>query len=885
MKRKNLFILIAAIVIIAVIVGNFYTRKYAVLHSDPVDAIPQDAAYFLEVKNNHDGVSALAKAGFFRSLCSDSSFAAMRRNMLLIDSISASEEIASQMNAKQIVYISAHPTKADEFDYLFLLNIPRGETERAVTNVVLKLIGEDEEESVREYEDVKIHEVNTNKANAITFAVSRGILMLSRTSFLVEDAIRQLKSGVSFKKQKAFTLVNKRVASDEYAALFINSAGTHDLLSAFIDPSHQLIQESTGRIWDWSRWSVSLEDKGLRMTGNNSSRDTGNLLSAFRGIAPVESRIAGIAPGRTALLISYTSTDLPPVLDRWKNSRLFFAGSEYRKAAVDSFSKKFKVDLTKNMRWAEKELACIVTEPASNSIESNLYAYVRAGNAAEAVNQLKNLQTASSGEIIKYRQRQIVHINITALVPMFFGSQFSDMQDTWFTSAGDYIIFAATPAILKSAIDDIEDKKTLERSADFKLNTSFSGFSGVLNVYFNMKRGEKILRAFGNESISPLISEDGILNRTIESITLSVGKGSDLYPVKAHLNFNSSSGSPVRLLWSAQLDTVAATPPCLIVDGSNELMAVQDLRNNLYLLDESGKIIWKKNIGETIVGNINSITSNGYPHPQLVFNSATRLFQLDLNGETKSNFPLKLPAPATTGCVIGRANENVNENIFIWCSNGLMYAYEVSGKPVDSWVFNQFVTGLVKSPELIKIGPQYNFILQNNERAWICSFTGKLTPLGSIKNSPKRICPLEVDSAKKLSLYVLQNDSSFGHISMTAPSVFLRSNQSGITDFAAINGKDEILVLLKNDSLLATDDDEEEFKLLKRISPDQHFIRQQNGRSYSGIGNTADHTFFLINSEGNIPAGFPAKGSSDFYISPTEKVFIGDGDMVYVYGM
>ncbi|MFN8165490.1 MAG: hypothetical protein U0X76_04805 [Bacteroidia bacterium] len=57
-------------------------------------------------------------------------------------------------------------------------------------------------------------------------------------------------------KSRAFTLVNKRVGSDEYAASFVNSANLR-LRSAFGDPSHQLIQESTGRIWDWSTLSRS----------------------------------------------------------------------------------------------------------------------------------------------------------------------------------------------------------------------------------------------------------------------------------------------------------------------------------------------------------------------------------------------------------------------------------------------------------------------------------------------------------------------------------------------------------------------------------------------------------------------------------------------------
>ena len=50
MKRIVISSIIALVVLILAATGYYYSQKYAVLHSNPIDAIPTDAAWFLELK-------------------------------------------------------------------------------------------------------------------------------------------------------------------------------------------------------------------------------------------------------------------------------------------------------------------------------------------------------------------------------------------------------------------------------------------------------------------------------------------------------------------------------------------------------------------------------------------------------------------------------------------------------------------------------------------------------------------------------------------------------------------------------------------------------------------------------------------------------------------
>lgn len=898
MKRKNIIVISAITLTVLILVGNFYTRKYAVLHADPVDAIPPDAAFFVEVKNGMTGAQKLLQAPFFSSLCKDSSFSRLKNNIRLLDSLLQESEIPNSIRQNQIVYISAHPTKADEFDFLFMTNIPRGETERAVVSSIIDIAGDEFEENVREYEDVKLHELIRNQNIEFIFSVTSGIVMISRTPFLVEDAIRQLKAGTSIKKAKTFTRINKRVAKDEYAALFLNSFAIHDMLSAYIDPSQTGIQTGLTDFLRWSRLSISPENQGIRFDGNSIAADTTNFLAFFRGQKPIESRIAAYAPARAALVASFTSDRLNQALMHLRSNTGFSIGPDFSFEIVDSLSRKFKTNLDKHMQWASDEFALVVTEPASTSLENNLYAYVKSRKISEALAQLQELQIASKGKSSeKYRQHTVGNINIPALAPLYFGKMFIDLQNTWYTNVNDYIVFANSNSGLKNLIDDIEEKRTLDKESDFKRNTNSTSFSGNINFYFSMKRGENILRSFSNENISSMITGEGIFQKTIQSLSASIQCTNEICPTKLHIDFSSDHKSEVHLLWSAQLDTTISTAPCVINTGTNEYLAVQDARNDLYLFDESGKTLWKKNIGAPILSTIHAIDQYHNGESQLVFNTSERLFMIDINGDSVNNFPVKLPVSTTSSCIIAHTGSQSSDQIFIWCGNGIIYAYESSGKPVNSWLFNQFISELQTPPMPFTFNKQLHFLLTTGNSAAICDSKGKMSPIKGVDFSFTKSEILYSDSGKTVRFVFISDDGSMQMVNASAPSVKLPVMQNySVSDLVSLssNVSGDNLIISRNDSLLKISDDlqTEDFLLFKKGLSTYQLKKAINKTDKIAMTDTLATQFYLLTSDGTPEEGFPVKGCSDFSVtmddelSGSGKIFISDNQQtIFVYGL
>ena len=78
----------------------------------------------------------------------------------------------------------------------------------------------------------------------------------------------------------------------------------------------------------------------------------------------------------------------------------------------------------------------------------------------------------------------------------------------------------------------------------------------------------------------------------------------------------------------------------------------------------------------------------------MVFNTINKLYLIDTNGDSISNFPIRLPAAATNGCLLKDFDGHKKYEIYVACQNGSIYAYEISGKPLPQWNTRQATYGI-----------------------------------------------------------------------------------------------------------------------------------------------------------------------------------------------
>ena len=159
-------------------------------------------------------------------------------------------------------------------------------------------------------------------------------------------------------------------------------------------------------------------------------------------------------------------------------------------------------------------------------------------------------------------------------------------------------------------------------------------------------------------------------------------------PVES-LPATSRKVSVEKPLCSATLDYPAVMAPQLVKNhytGEHEI-AIQDSHNQLYLINASGKILWKKQLSERIVGNILQIDLLKNNKLQMVFVTAHSLMVIDRNGNMVNGFPKSLSKEAINGLTVCDYEKNRDYRFFIPNSDGTISLLKADGTSPQDWQF------------------------------------------------------------------------------------------------------------------------------------------------------------------------------------------------------
>ena len=893
MKKKSLLITIISVLLLLLGIGYYFNQKYNVIQSSPLDAIPADAAIFFEVNNASTAINEITNSGYLNFLADDSDFKSIQKSFYWLDSVSKSEPVLQEILLKQKLYISLHPTKATDFDLLYCLNIAKGHSVNDILSLVNELTENNFTEEIRVYEDVKIFELKKREESVLTLAINKGVIMISRTSFLVEDAIRQLKSGNAFSKSSAFTKVNKQLNSKNDIHLFINNNGLEDLLSGYISNEYPALRNAISNICRWIKLDVRIDKQQTVFSGFTSSLDSVAIVNSLSGQQIAQCKFASVAPSRTAAVIDYSVSNIDACLTVLKKNKSCFYPDQFIRNYIDNINLKFRIDLESRMgNWISNEFALVITEPGSTILENNTYAFFRTNDITNSVSKFAKIQEAiGKQKIEKYRGHAISNIEIDYLIPIMYGKMFSDINHSFYTSINNFVVFGNNPSMLKSLIDDYEDKKTLDKEDDYLRHVKYSLLNGQINMYFNIQRGGNILRSISTEDISPRLINDGILRKNIQSVATSFFKKGEIVSSNFRIDFKSDSKKEIRLLWSTQLDTTASTPPFVVRKGSEKLILIQDDNYNLNLFAESGQLLWKKKYDEKIISDFYSLDLYKNGEIQIVFNTASKLFFIDSNGDAVGNFPIRLPAKASNGCLVKDIDGNNHFKIFIACENGMIYNYEQTGKPVLQWTFKNSLRNIVKPFQFIEQVDKKKYILAElGSGVALIDLSGKSSFIHT-NEEIKKVSVAYSDSGKICTIYLLGITGTLSSVKLDHLELLNQNITDSVDDIISLGDQreDQIILLSKNSLCLLNDNEK---KIVENLDPIGEYILVNaiNYKSKVGIIDTKQNKFYLLSDIGKIKSGFPIYGGSRFnYNSSTDinensTIVLGTKDgLIYFY--
>lgn len=886
MWKKILLGVTIAICIAAGVYWFTYYKEIKTPVSSGINAIPLDAALIFESKQSATAWTKLATSNMWQELMGTATGNKLNRQVHYIDSVLKTAPAVAQLVVNQSVFISAHSSGSSSFDFLFIYSLPNLSHQSSVADF-LKTVNNKKEPFSRSYDDVVINTIHPKNKDSLSFAFLQGILMMSTNQTLVEDAIRQLKSGTSFPKDKNFNKVISTAGKNVDGNFYVNYKKFPTLLSNFIVPSLQEDASGLSDFADYSGWDVTIKPSALLLSGFTQANDSSNsYLNLFTKQEPQEIELTKIIPAKTALMLFMGVSNVKTFHRDFKKYLNFKQKSQEYERFTEDINKKYRVNIERSfLDWIKNEMALVITDPSSSSIADNSYAVLHTSSIADAENALSALtdsickKNSEKKDTIHTGDYVITHLNLPGILPRLFGWQFEKITENYFTTVDDYIVFANSSTALKNFIHDFENNKTLEKDKGYRsFMENISAEAGIY-VYTSIPR---LLSSSGNFLTEELATD--VLNqqerfRKFDKIGLQFSANKNLFYSNACISFNSMYGQELKPEWEVPVDTSFQFTPYLVNNyrsGTTDVF-LQDDTNNVYLVTHNGKTNWKRQLPERIAGSVFQPVAFKNPKMQILFNTTTHLYKLDENGRDSKGFPIKFKASATNSINMFSYEINGDYRIFvafddktIHCFNALgaevsgfktlktdnavtlpVYYFKVNTKDyicaidVEGKIYITDRQGELKIKLKERFPQQTNYVFveagMDNEHTYLVTAdsTGKVIRI-SLNDSKEQFRPQRFDSSVKMDYADIDNDGKNEYV---------------------FQSRTELDVYDQQKKLLVN------YKFNEPVSPDPLVIKMPDGNYRIGAVSTDANLVYLLNAKGAPVTGFPVKGKTRFAIA------------------
>lgn len=422
-------------------------------------------------------------------------------------------------------------------------------------------------------------------------------------------------------------------------------------------------------------------DKNLQYNGILTSNDSlSSFLDSFKNTIPQKINTPKLAPYNTSSLISINFDDF----------------STFNKNLIE-FTTKNK-DSSKTFLNFTNEIALIDNAVVLYTLDPNLI--------LESIEEKSNIET--------YRDIAIYEFGY----PDFFESclmPFLSFDDSKFFSVFEnFVVFSNSIEALKSILANARNNNTLANSSAFEnINNQLSDEASLF-IFKNSGGLSKILdqniKGYNANAVQFIYENNYVhVNGIIQKFEKRAATNS------------------VTEAFTTQLDTdiLSAAPQTLKNHVTKAFdIAVQDVDNILYLISDSGNILWKKQLQGPILGDIEQIDIYKNGRLQLAFTTANRLYVLDRNGNDVSSFPLKFNDAITQPLSVFDYDKRKNYRLLVTQGKNILM-YNVKGKSVSGFNYTTNGSTIVTQPKHFRIGSKDYIVFGAGDNLKILNRQGK----------------------------------------------------------------------------------------------------------------------------------------------------------------
>ena len=896
----SLFVLLMAAV--SIIAYNFYKNVKQPVTKTSFAAIPQNAALILKEKDFNGLYDKISNTNLIWEELISNTETAQSTNAQIhyLDSL-LSGPFKALFNKKPLL-ASLHLSGANDFDFIFYIPI-NGETSEDNLIQKIKSVAKSNPQK-RVYDGANIHTFPTNNNSKISVTVYKNTLAFSYSTVLIEDVIRQLNAETSLINDAQFAKMIANSGQSEDGNLFLHNKYFSKIINQYINKSAKKYAANLEHYTNWTELDISVKSNMLSLNGFSFS-DENNSVSLFKNQKPQDLDLLSIAPFNTAFLYHYGLSNAKGFFENrklsLKNTNQFFSLQKY----LDNQTEKYSIDLEEELLAnIGNEVAFLITESLTNDFSANKFVIFHTNNTEKTNKDLTEIASkvnANEYEPVSFNDYTINKIELKNVFNNLLGKPFINLENHFYTIIDDYVVFGNSESGLKKFITNIINEKTLSNNDNFKsFNDNLSSNSNIF-IYNNVARSIKLYKQYAFEDYLPVFDEKIEVFRKFEALALQVSSEKNgLFYNNIQLKYNPVYKQETASLWELALDSSISFAPQIVLNHKTKAkeIFVQDDANKIYLISNIGKVIWTKQLQEPIMGEVKQIDVYKNNKLQLLFNTKSKIYLLDRNGNNVESYPVKLASNATNEVTPLDYVNNRNYRIIIGCEDNMVYNYDITGTKTKGWEY--------KSENSPAKGRVWHFVISNKDYIVVPLKNGKVKVIQ--RNGKDRLIfenklavsgnAIYLKKASSLDKTVLTTIDSLGNVSQLffngKTSLILNDDAKQNTKFNYFDynsNKQNDFVFVNDKSIKVLDPEKKvlydnEFETTITYAPQQFKLADKTTK----LGVVTEKEIYLINTNGAIEDGFPLAGSTPFSISDinndnTSNLVVAHGKMLYTYNL
>jgi len=896
--KKRTLIIISCVLLLGLVFWVWYVlQREGRSLTATINAVPTNAAVIIETRNLGRVLEFLKEGNdIWNALAGIPAVNGIDQQVSFLDSLFRYNSTASRLIKNKPFVISLHIAEKEKLEFLYFLGLPTNSDQRKLKSLITELSQNQVVVSKREFEKAEIFTLNSPESKKsglknFSYTVYKGVFIASASPILLEQAIKQSTSKRTFNDDADFRFISKTAGKDAKINIFLNYQQLPKFCEYFFNEKTQDFAESLKNFATWTEVDLTAKSDEINFLGfTSTSKNSKYYVDVLQSQSPRKSKIIEFLPTSTSVFATLILSDVPDFIKDFrmytKNSA---AGASFEADLEKWKNNQFQID--KFFDILENE-AAILQLAATEKISP--FVIFKTIEKVEAEKKLKNILT-SYAKTQKESVSDYVSTYKTNVTPLFtiyqlptsklpqkmFGGIFSEIDVSFVTFVNDFLVFAQTKEQLHYFINEIELQQKLieqkEWKSFFKSLTSTSNFT----FFSNLRNANPFFLKHLNKESGNSFVQNNLIFQKFQGIALQFGATKGMVYTNFHAKFIPETENKNFTVWETHLDTIFTGKPQIISSAGNftKDIFVQDEANRLYLMDEKGRILWKKDMNEKIVSKISQIDYFRNDRSQIVFSTTNYIYILDRNGKNLENFPLQLPAAATNGVTVFDYEKNKNYRLFIACDDKKIHAYSLTGKSLRDWKTPKTEAIIVSDIQYFRNMDKDYLVFTDLKQTYIANRRGeiKVKVTSQFKKSANNDFYFEPKTSKSDARLVATNTAGAVHFiyfdgnirkltikpfSQNHYFYYLDINDDGFNDFVFVDNLR--LEAYNRDKSLVYSYNFDEKVVQKPIL----FTFPRNEKK---IGVLSGNQIFLFNSDGSLYKGFPMLGETPFSISYFEN--------------